>query len=72
MIFARIILFLLQLANGIAARLDRESLVQSGVDLQIGAAAKELNRTLNVVLKIKSESSTPKSDIDELRRAGGA
>lgn len=72
MIWAQLAVLFLKLANGFLSRLDKNDIVQSGVDKQILAEWRELNRGLKIVGIIANEPSTPESDLDELRRSGGA
>lgn len=67
MIWAQFAVLLLKFANGILARLDRNELVRSGMDQQILAERRELDRTIKRVRAIVDEPSSPQSDLDELR-----
>lgn len=71
MTWLSVALALLKLAGAIADYMRQKSLLDAGAKAQIGKQMIELNRRLDIGLKIQNENRPIDDSVDELRRGGG-
>jgi hypothetical protein len=68
----KILLGLLQLAGAIADSLRERNLMTTAARAAVAEAMLDLNRRLDIGLKIQREKRTAEQDLDELRRGEGS